>query len=224
YSPDNVRHRFSVSTQHYSFVVKAFADTVRRYDAMNFDFSVRETTTMDVIRSVAGMKSDIGILFMSSLNRRYLSRLLAENELEFTKLISCKPCVYLSEGHPLAHQESISFSELGSFPCLSFEQEEDGAFFLSEEILADKDYPRVIRCTDRATMLNLMGAINGYTLCSGIICEEINGSGYRAVPFREDNGEPQTVMELGFIVKSGIPLDGVVGEFVEELKTCLKIQ
>lgn len=221
YSPENVRHRFSVSTQHYSFVVKAFADTVKQYDTLNFDFSVRETTTLDVIRSVAGMKSDIGILFMSSLNRRYITRLLAENELEFKPLIKCSPCVYLAQSHPLSHEESISIEQLRDYPCLSFEQEENGAFYLSEEILADRDYPRMIHCTDRATMLNLMGALNGYTLCSGIICEEINGSGYAAIPFREENGETATVMELGYIVKNGADTDGVTAVFVEELKRCL---
>lgn len=221
YSPENVRHRFSVSTQHYSFAVKAFADTVRQYDTLNFDFSVRETTTLDVIRSVAAMKSDIGILFMSGLNRQYISRLLAENELEFKPLIKCDPCVYLAQSHPLSREESISFEQLRDYPCLSFEQEENGAFYLSEEILADRDYPRMIHCTDRATMLNLMGALNGYTLCSGIICEEINGSGYAAIPFREENGETATVMELGYIVKNGADADGVTAVFVTELKRCL---
>lgn len=222
YSPEGIKHRFSVSSQHYSFVVKAFADTVKMYDTRHFDFSVRETTTLDVIRSVGSMKSDIGVLFMSSLNRRYINRLLAENELEFSPLVQCSACVYLAQSHPLAGQESIQFSALADYPCLSFEQEENGAFFLSEEILADRDYQRMIHVTDRATMLNLMGALNGFTLCSGIICEEINGSGYKAVPLCGEDGQG-SVMELGYIHKSGVALDGIAQVFVNELKRYLRI-
>ena len=42
------------------------------------------------------------------------------------------------------------------------------------------EYRRLIKATDRATLLNFMKGLNAYTLCSGIICEELNGSEYLA--------------------------------------------
>lgn len=223
YSRGKITRRFSVSTQHYSFAVKAFADTVRQYDALDFDFSLRETTTMDVVRSVADMTSDIGIIYMSELNRSFLSRLFAQKEIEFRALTECRAYVYIADSHPLAGEREISFEQLMDYPCLSFEQEENGAFFLAEEILSDRNYPRMIKTTDRATMLNLMRAINGYTLCSGIICEEINGSGYTAVPFAEDEINHNTLMEIGYIIKSGNPADGITAEYIAQLKRCLGV-
>ena len=223
YSRGKITRRFSVSTQHYSFAVKAFADTVRQYDTLDFDFSLRETTTLDVIRSVGNMSSDIGIIYMSELNKRFLTGLFAEYALDFVKLIDCSAYVYIADTHPLAHESGITFERLMDYPCLMFEQEENGAFFLSEEILADRNYPRVIKTTDRATMLNLMRALNGYTLCSGIICEEINGSGYTAVPFIEDEANPNTVMSLGYIVKSGSTTDGISAVYIGELKKYLGV-
>ena len=91
------------------------------------------------------------------------------------------------KGHPLANKSFIRFDELNDYPCLSFEQGDTGSFYYAEEILSTNDYPRIIKACDRATMLNLMVGLNGYTVCSGIICEELNGSDYVAVPFDPDD-------------------------------------
>ena len=104
--------------------------------------------------------------------------------LEFHRLIDCKAYVYLWKNHPLASEPSICFRQLEEYPCLAFEQGDNSSFYLAEEILATNEYPRIIRANDRATMLNLMVGLNGYTLCSGIICEELNGNEFAAVPFR----------------------------------------
>ena len=44
---------------------------------------------------------------------------------------------------------------------------------------------------DRATMLNLMVGLNGYTLCSGIICEELNGNEFCGGSLSGRRGKPQ---------------------------------
>ena len=45
-----VRQKFSVSTQHYSFVDKAFVETVKQFGTSSFDFSIREEETARVIQ------------------------------------------------------------------------------------------------------------------------------------------------------------------------------
>ncbi len=75
------------------------------------------------------------------------------------------------------------------------------------------DYKRVIRTNDRASMLNLMVGLNGYTLCSGIICEELNGSDYRAVPLGE-----QERMVIGYIQRSGMVLGQLANRYLEEIR------
>lgn len=42
----NVKRKFGVSTQHYSFAVKAFVEMVKRFDTLTFDFAIRETKTL----------------------------------------------------------------------------------------------------------------------------------------------------------------------------------
>lgn len=218
-----IKRKFGVSTQHYSFAIKAFVETVKKFDTLHYEFAIRETKTYDVIQDVGTLKSEIGILFLSGFNRKIIEKMLRENELVFHKLIDCVAHVYVWKNHPLAKEKSISFDRLADYPCLSFEQGDKGSFYFAEEILSEKDYPRIIKACDRATMLNLMVGLNGYTLCSGIICDELNGSDYTVVPFEADEENQNNIMEIGYIVKKHSNL-GEIGEtYLAEVKKYLKI-
>lgn len=219
---EDIKRKFAVSTQHYSFVTKAFVETVKKYDTRNFDFAIRETKTRDVISDVGRLRSEIGILFESDFNQKMITKMLRDNDLEFTKLIDCRAYVYLWKNHPLAKEESISMNKLKDYPCLSFEQGDQSSIYLAEEILGENEYPRTIKATDRATMLNLMVGLNGYTLCSGIICEELNGSDYVAIPFKEDRNHKNAKMTIGYITKRHGVLSDIGESFIEEIKTYLE--
>lgn len=215
------KKKFAVSTQHYSFAVKAFVEMVKTFDITQYEFAIRETRTVDVIEDVATLRSEIGILYLSDFNRKIITKLLASNGLAFRRLIDCQAYVYLWRGHPLARRQSIRFAELADYPCLSFEQGGNSSFYFAEEILSTNDYPRLIKVFDRATVLNLMVGLNGYTLCSGIISEELNGADYVAVPFEADDANPNSVMEIGYVVrKNSVPSE--MGErYIEELNRYL---
>lgn len=215
------KQKFAVSTQHYSFAVKAFVDTIKPYDTLNYEFAVRETKTYEVIQDVALGRSDIGILYESSYNQKYITKLLLENGLEFNPLGECKAYVYLHKSHPLANNEDIKFEELEDYPCLSFEQGESGSAFLAEEILSDRKYNRVIKANDRATMLKLMIGVWGYTLCSGIISEELNGSDYKVVPFHSNKENPNYRMTIGYIIKKGSRLSAIGEKYICEIQKYL---
>lgn len=216
-----LKKKFGVSAQHYSFAVKAFVEMAKQFDMAKYEFAIRETKTGEVIRDVSSMRSEIGILYLSEFNRKSLEKLMRSAGLTFHHLIDCQAYVYLWKEHPLAKEASISFGQLQDYPCLAFEQGDDSSFYLAEEILSTNEYSRIIRANDRATMLNLMVGLNGYTLCSGIICEELNGNEFAAVPFRDDRDNPNSVMEIGYIVrKDTIP--SRMGElYIEELKKYL---
>lgn len=216
------KRKFGVSTQHYSFAVKAFIELAKHYDVNQFDFAIRETRTRDVISDVGKLKSEIGILYLSESNRKPLLKLFRENELEFHSLITCSACVYLWKGHPLAGEQSIGIEQLSPYPCLAFDQGEDNPFYFVEEILSENSFPRKILTTDRATMLNLMKGMNGYTLCSGIISEEQNLDDFTVVPFLEDEENPNSIMEIGYIIKQHGILSRMCIEYIEEVKKILK--
>ena len=219
----NLKKKFGVSTQHYSFAVKAFVELVKSFDTSVYEFAIRETKTMDVISDVGNMKSEIGILYLSDFNRSAINKLLRANSLEFHHLINCNAYVYLWSGHPLAKEKSITFEQLKDYPCLSFEQGDSSSFYFAEEILSTNEYTRTIKACDRATMLNLMIGLNGYTLCSGIICEELNGDDYVAVPFCADSVDENSVMEIGYITKKSTSLSRIGELYIKEIKNYLGI-
>ena len=218
------KKKFAVSTQHYSFAVKAFVDMVKQFDMSKYEFAIRETRTGEVISDVSTLRSEIGVLYLSDFNRKSMRKLFSTANLEFHHLIDCQAYVYLWKNHPLARETSISFEQLKDYPCLSFEQGDSGTFYFAEEILTTNEYERVIKANDRATMLNLMVGLNGYTLCSGIICEELNGSDYIAVPFRDDDQNHNSVMEIGYVIRKNTILSKMGELYISSIKNYLRIQ
>lgn len=217
-----LKKKFGISTQHYSFAVKSFVEMVKKFNTAEYEFAIRETKTREVIEDVSTAKSEIGILYLSDFNRKIITKLLRTNNLEFHKLIDCKPYVYLWKGHPLSKLASIRFDQLTDYPCLSFEQGDNGSFYFAEEIFSTNEYPRTIKANDRATMLNLMVGLNGYTLCSGIICEELNGTDFIAVPLEEEDDSTGNNMEIGYIVKKDILLSSMGELYIREIDRYLK--
>ncbi|MBO5617044.1 MAG: LysR family transcriptional regulator [Pseudobutyrivibrio sp.] len=214
------KRKFGVSTQHYTFAVRAFVDTAKEYDMNQFDFALRETTTQNIVKDVSTLKSEIGILYISEHNKKAMNKLFNEHAVEFHSLIKCRAFVYLWHEHPLAKLDSIGFEDLKNYPCLYFEQGENSEY-LAEEILSENIYPQTIRVTDRSTMLNLVKAMNGYTLCSGIIWGDYNGDGYIVVPYREDEENPNSIMEIGYITKKNAVMSKIGQKYLEEIDVAL---
>ena len=213
YIDKKVKEKFSVSTQHYTFAVKAFVETVKQIGMEQYEFAVHETTTISVIENVKNFKSEIGVLYENDFNEKVLNKMFKENGLEFVELFSCDTFVYLWSGHPLAKQDVITMEELDEYPCLSFDQGRNNSLYLAEEMKSTYEYKRLIKANDRATLLNLMIGLNAYTLCSGIICEDLNGNDYKAVPLKETEK-----MRIGYIKRKGAKVSHIGELYIEELK------
>lgn len=221
-APEGIKRKFCVSSQHYSFAVNAFVETVKKFDLLKYEYAIRETRTYDVITDVGMMRSEIGILYINNFNKKMLEKIFRDMDLEFNHLVKCSPYVYLSRRHPLAECEVITLQDLEPYPCLTFEQGENGSLFMAEELLSDHEYERIIKACDRATMLNLMTGLGAYTLCSGIICEELNGDDFVAVPFLPPEGESlSTDMEIGYICKKNTILSEIGEAYIQHIKEYL---
>ena len=213
YIDKKTKEKFSVSTQHYTFAVQAFVETVKKTGMEQYEFAVHETTTTSVIENVKNFKSEIGVLYQNDFNEKVLNKMFRENGLEFIELFQCDTFVYLWSGHPLAGQQVISMEELDEYPCLSFDQGKNNSLYLAEEMKSTYDYRRLIKANDRATLLNLMRGLNAYTLCSGIICEDLNGDDYMAIPLKETEK-----MRIGYLKRKGVKISHIGEIYIEELK------
>lgn len=209
---ETVKNKFSVSMQHYTFAVNAFVEMVKQFGMDEYEFAVRETKTHDVIEDVKNFKSEIGILYINDFNRKVLEKLFHESGLEFHEILQCHIYVYLWKGHPLADHKELTLKELEEYPCLSFDQGANNSFYFAEEVLSTYEYKRLIKANDRATMLNLMVGLNGYTLCSGIICEDLNGPEYCAIKLSSDE-----IMTIGYVARKGVAISSLGRKYLEEI-------
>ena len=207
------KEKFSVSTQHYTFAVKAFMELTRSYDMEQYEFSISETKTAEVIEDVRSFKSEIGVLYLDDFNRAALTKIFKEGNLSYEVLFDCHVYAYLAADHPLAKKRKVKFEDLLRYPCLSFDQGTSASLYFSEEVMSNLNYDRIVKVNDRGTRLNMMVGMKGYTLCSGIICEDLNGDHYRAVRVDTDR-----LMTIICIYRENAHLSDLGARYIRELK------
>lgn len=207
------KKQFAVSLQHYVFAIHAFVNTIKQYEAEEYNYSIHETRTDEVLDDVKNMKSEIGIISYSSSNEKILKKILKEYQLKFVPLMTKDTYVYVWEKHPLADKKELSLAELEDYPCVSFDQSSANTFYLSEEALSDYDFKKIIKSTDRATSAELMVALNGYSIGTGIMIDSFSlKKGFVAIKLKEE--DPLTI---GYIVKEKHSISEIGGNYIEEL-------
>lgn len=207
------KKQFSVSTQHYSFAVNAFVELLKGADIDQYDVSLRETQTYEIIDDVAHMKSEIGLLYYNDFNRPVLEKLIHTNELTFTELFTAHPHIFIGKNHPLANKDVVSMDELEEYPYISFEQGDHNSFYFSEEIFSTVVRPKHIRVRDRASLFSLLLGLDGYTVSSGVIDEEVNGENIISVPLAEEG-----LMHIGYITNNKMHRSRLGQEYIQALE------
>ncbi|MGI5880238.1 MAG: LysR family transcriptional regulator [Syntrophomonadaceae bacterium] len=203
----------SVSTQHYAFAVNAFVNLLRALDVDEYEFTLRETRTWEIIEDVKNLRSELGIIYLSDFNEKVIAKLLKENHLTFYPLFEADPHVFISSVHPLAGKESVTLEDLDDYPFLAFEQGEYNSFYFSEEILSTVPHKKTIHVSDRATLFNLLIGLNGYTICTGVLNSDLNGENIISVPL-----ESEEKMLVGWIANEKAHLSTIASDYITELK------
>ncbi|WP_040948876.1 LysR family transcriptional regulator [Gorillibacterium massiliense] len=203
---------FSVSTQHYAFAVNAFVSLVREYGQDEYELALRETKTHDIIEDVKSMRSEIGILYVNEFNEKVINKLLRAANLQFTRLFTAKPHIFISVNNPLAKEKSVAISQLNQYPYLSFDQGEYNSFHFAEEILSTMAHKKSIRVHDRATLFNLLIGLNGYTISTGVLSADLNGNEIIPVPL-----ECEETIHVGWISQKNKVLTKLGAAYVEAL-------
>lgn len=207
------KQHFSISTQHYTFAANAFVELVKEFGASEYEFTLRETKTYEIIEDVKNLRSELGVIYLSNYNESVLLKLLKERDLTFSELFTAKPHVFISKRHPLADKESINLEELDDYPCLSFEQGEYNSFYFSEEILSTRSVKKSIKVSDRAAIVNFMIGLDGYTISSGVFPKYLHGDDIIAVPLNVDE-----LIRVGIIQHRDFTLSRLGEIYVDALK------
>ena len=209
----NDKPTFSVSMQHYTIAVNAFIDTIKEIEHPEYQFSIRETQTSEVIEDVKTLKSEVGVIALSDFNKNTFKKIFADASLEFTELFTRNTYLYLSKHHPLADREIISLKELEDYPCMVFDQGDNTSFYYREEALATYDYKKVISTNERATSIELMLGLNGYAVGAAMLGDSLNTSEIKAIKLEEEEN-----LTFGYITRKGAELSEMAQTFVEKLK------
>ncbi len=208
-----MKQRFCVSTQHYTFAANAFVELVKEFGLDEYDFALNETTTYQIIENVKTLFSEIGIIHLCNYNEAVIRKILKENNLVYTELFTAKPHVFLYRHHPLADKNTIELSELDNYPCISFDQGQNNAFYFSEEILSTRTVNKSIRVSDRAAVVNFLIGLNGYTISSGVFPKYLHGDDIISVPLNADEK-----IQVGTIAHKDTVLSELAKIYIEALR------
>ncbi|AXL11326.1 LysR family transcriptional regulator [Microbacterium foliorum] len=206
------RRLLGVSTQHYSFAVDAFVRMVKSTNAAEYEFSLRETRTWDIIEDVRTLRSELGILFRNDFNRNVIDKLLRDSGLAFHPLFLAEPHIFVSRRNALAARKRATLDDLVGLPRLTFDQGANNSFYFAEEILSTLSSAQEIRVSDRATIFNLMIGLDGYTISTGIISDDLDPE-IVAVPLDVDER-----IEIGWVGRTAIPLTEQAQRYLAEVR------
>ncbi len=212
-SKDSDKERFSVSTQHYNFAIKAFTNVIRETDPDKFIFSIHETKTKEVLEDVRCLKSEVGIVSFSGSNEALIKKFFRDYQLDFTPLMKRDTYVYVWKCHPFAGRDEISIDEMQDYPCISFDQSDDSNFYLTEEAMADYAFNKMIKSDDRATTMEIIAELDAYSIGSGML-SGANAilQGLVAIKLKEE--DPLTI---GYITRKGSTMSVYGKKYIEEL-------
>ncbi|HEN0508998.1 TPA: LysR family transcriptional regulator [Streptococcus agalactiae] len=213
YKGDNTsRELFSVSSQHYAFVVNAFVALFNDTDMTQYELFLRETRTWEIIDDVKNFRSEIGVLFLNSYNRDVLTKLFDDNSLIATTLFTTTPHIFVSKSNPLANRKKLNMKDLEDYPYLSYDQGLHNSFYFSEEMMSQIPHPKSIVVSDRATLFNLMIGLDGYTVATGILNSKLNGDEIVAIPLDVDD-----VIDIVYIRHDKANLSKMGQKFIDYL-------
>ena len=210
----NSKQRFSVSTQHYAFTANAFVDLIKEFGSDEYDFALRETKTYEIIEDVKMLKSEIGVLYLSSFNETVISKLIKDSNLVFTELFTVKPHVFVKRENPLAGEKSVKLKDFEGVPYVSFDQGSQNSFYFSEEVLSTMDHKKSIRVTDRAAVINLVIGLDAYTIATGVYPEYLHDDDIVAVPLSDVDEK----MRVGYLTHKDTILSELGNIYISALQ------
>lgn len=208
---------FSISGQHYLFDVQTFAQVVLAAGGEDYSYALYDRTTQGVIDDVVGRTSDLGVICQTKLTAPLINEELDRVGLEFHELARSAPRIALPKSHPMVNLPSIRLEEMEGYPYIYFDQGEGAPDHFYEEAFGAVPRSKAIACTDRASLSELIVALNGYTVTSGILVGVTDGTLLTTVSMDTD-----LELMLGYVTRTGSKLSELEQKFVDKLGSNLE--
>ena len=206
---------FSISSQHYSFVTKAFCKTLEKIDAQSYAIDLVETQTHDVINNVASGKSELGILYFNQNNETVLNRIIESSNVESLEVATLKIYVLMAADHPCVGCEPVCLDDLSGYPYIVYLQGGNSNYF-AEKMIDRMRFPRNILVNDRATLEDLLRYSNSFTVGPRILADESQDKNIVARSMKN----PQSI-RIVVLKKRTTQMSDVAKQYLESLQSIL---
>ena len=204
---------FYVSSQHYDFVATAFEQFVNSFSDKQFSFGLMYGQTATILENVRKQYCNLGVIFLSKVNRSHMEKALSDRHLAFHSLATTVPHIFVSRDHPLSGKPSVRPEELLDYPCICFEQDNADPEFFSEEMLLSDFYPsKMLYINDLYSSTSLIRECRAYDIGTGIMGKRLREQ-LCAIPIETDD-----TVEIGWISLKGNALKPIEKKFLQILK------
>lgn len=214
YKSGKTSSKLYIATQHYDFVADIFGQLINSVSDDSYKISLKETQTHDVINEVEKGYSDIGIIALKNTDYDIMMRIFHNKKLEFAPLFKAHPHVFLKKGHSLSDCSILTYAQLKDYPFVSYEQGKHNVSFFTEEIMEEPEPEKHIEISDRASLMNVLLATDGYTVGTGIMPSILNDGKIVGVPL-----ESKLYYNIGYIMHADRKRSELSCRFIEMLKS-----
>ena len=199
---------YSVASQHYNFVVKAFSEVIKKFGGESYEFYLKEMTTSGILEDVSSGQSELGILYLSKYNSDVMKKSIKEAGLEFHHMFRAEPHICVNKNNPLASKEKVTLEDIKEFPRISYEQNVEDSYFFYEELYSSMNSKKSVKVTDKATLVYLLEALDAYTISTKNLSSSLENIGAVTIPL-----ECSEYMDLGYVKMAGRPVSEM-GQFL----------
>jgi len=210
-----VQQRFSVSSQHYTFVSEAFSKLINLYSETDYEMILNEAKTLEVLEDVRSLRSELGILYINEINETVIKKILKEGNLLFSELFTTYPYILVGHNNPLAQKDRVSISDLTDYPRISFVQEDLTPDWFSEEVIHILTHRKSIKISDKSSMADLLSMTNSYVVSTGVymLSPDIN----KTVALPLDTEQSNKSVQIGIIYHKHTQRTAIAEAFIDIL-------
>ncbi len=210
--PEEERHEFSISSQHYDFLPPLMTEFSQKFPDYH-NFRIFESTTVQILDEVAQGHSELGIIYLNPRNTKGIMQKLDKLHLEVTELIHFQTHIYIRKGHPLATKKEVVLEDLVGLPTVRFTQEKDEYLYYSENFFDTSDSSVTYDVTDRATLNGILERTDAYATGSGFLDSE-SVHGITVVPIKDDMDN-----RMVFVNREDTELTPCAQDFIKAMQT-----
>lgn len=210
------QQRFSISSQHYTFVSEAFSKLINLFDGADYEMILNEAKTLEVLEDVKNLRSELGILYINETNKTIIKKILKESGLLFTELFTTYPYILVGKDNPLSREDRVGIFDLADYPRISFVQEDLAPDWFSEEVINILTHKKSIKISDRGSLENLLLTTNAYVVSTGIYMLSPDTLKMVAIPL--DTEQSNKAVRIGMIYHKDIRRTPVAESFIGILR------